>query len=140
MDKPTKPKRKRSTRTTFPPIVCRLLARDLKARANAQRPLTDEELAERSGFRLDQIKAFSWLCSWDHVPVQIMEQFSKACGINFTDYNAMQRHHRFINRMEGGWLTGKHYLRRDHEWETKWRPMIETYITFVQAQWQDSKK
>jgi len=123
---------------SFPPIVCRILARDPKARAKTQRPLTDREIAARSGLRVDQVISLSWLCTWEFVPVDVMKKFTAACGINFEDYPTMQKHYRFVNRMAGRWMTGKHYLRRDPEWDTKWKPLLETYIEYVQ--WQVSSR
>lgn len=123
---------------SFPPIVCRLLARPPSAKAKSQRPLTDREIAVRSGLRLDQVLSLSWLCTWENVPVDIMLRFSRACGIYLNDYQNIQKHYRLVSRMAGRWLTGKHYLRRDPAWDVKWKPLVETWIAFVQ--WEERKK
>lgn len=117
---------------SFPPVVCRLLARDPKAKAKLQRPLSDVEIADKTGLRRDQVISLSWLCTWENIPTDVMKKFTKGCGIDFEDYKTMQKHYRFVSRMAGRWLTGKHYLRRDAEWELKWKPLIENYIYYLQ--------
>lgn len=116
---------------TFPPVVCRLLARDPKLKAKLQRPLSDVEISRASGLRVDQVIGISWFCTWENIPVDTMKRFAAGCGIDFADYKTMQKHYRFVGRMAGRWLTGKHYLRRDKEWETKWKPLIENYIGYI---------
>lgn len=67
-----------------------------------------------------------------------MRRFTSACYIDIEDYPTMQKHYTFVRRMRGRWLTGQHYLRRDSQWDLKWKPLLESYIDFVQREEQGS--
>lgn len=118
-----------TTEEHFPPIVCRLLARHDKLNAKAQRALTDEEISERSGLRLDQVRGISMLYDWEHIPTDVMHRFSRACGVDFRDKEAIRKHIHYVRRVK--WLTGSHFLKRDPAWLTRWKPMIEDYIRHI---------
>jgi len=124
------PKKFSEHMATFSPCACRLLARTDNARGNAQRPLTDREIADRSGLALDEVRSLTWAKTWDNVPAPKMIAFSRGCGLDF-DNRAdggdppMRKHLRLLERLTGRWETAGHYLRRDPEWETKWKPLIE---------------
>jgi hypothetical protein len=112
----------------FPPAVCRLLARSENSRGQSVRPLTDREIADRSGLGLDEVRALAWAKSWNNVPAPTMVAFSKACGLDFDDRQTMRKHLRWLKRMAGRWEIAGHYLRRDPEWETKWQPLIQNFF------------
>lgn len=112
----------------FPPAVCRLLARTPKSRGQSQRPLTDREIADRSGLGVDIVRSLSWAGDWNNVPAPMMVRFVKGCGLDFDRPDVMRRHLKLVRNMTGRWKTGRHYLRRDPEWETKWCPMIDNFI------------
>lgn len=112
----------------FPPVVCRLLARHDDLSAKAQKSLTDKEIADRSGLRPDQVKAISQLFSWDHIPANVMHRFSSACGVDFRDKECVRKHVHYVRRVK--WLSGSHFLKRDPEWETRWKPLVEEFIQF----------
>jgi len=95
--------------------------------------MTDQEISDRSGLGLDQVKSLSWLCTWDDTTTGLMHLFTRGCGVDFESRPTMQKHLRFVRRMEGKWLTTDHYLRRDEEWETKWQPLLMTYIDFLKS-------
>jgi len=62
----------------LPPNKCRLMARDLKHR---RRPLTNKEIAIRSGLSVELVAAISKLKSWANVRVETADQFRAGCGI-----------------------------------------------------------
>jgi hypothetical protein len=117
----------------FPPAVCRLIARSQSSKGWAQTPLSDEEISERSGLPISEVKAYSYLCRWDGIPVDKALLFLKGCGIDPDNAAAMEKHNKLIDRMVGKWLTGSHYLRRHPQWATKWRPLIRNYIDFIRS-------
>jgi hypothetical protein len=122
-----KPKKYSEYMAVFPPAICRLLARTDSHRGNSQRPLTDREIADRSGLSLDTVRMYSWAKSWDNIPAPSMDRFSKGCGVDFDNHVGMRKHLRMLSRMSGRWETASHYLRRDPEWDTKWKPLLENF-------------
>lgn len=75
---------------TFPPVVCRLMART--GSRKAVRLLEDEEIADASGLSLSKVRSLSWLVSWDGVPVDEMLAFSKGCGVDFSASRSIAKH------------------------------------------------
>lgn len=59
----------------LPPNICRLIARDRR------RPLTNDELAARSGLPVKRVVFIAKLKSWARVPVGQVDAFRSACGI-----------------------------------------------------------
>ena len=112
----------------FPPAVCRLLARTDNSRGQSQRPLSDQEIASRSGLLVDQVRSLSWTKTWDNVAAPTMVSFSRACGLDFDNPSAMRRHILWLKRNAGRWEIGGHYLRRDPEWASKWKPLIDNFF------------
>lgn len=109
----------------YPPIVCRLLAR--QGRRGYAIPLTDRQIAQRSGLAVSDVKALSWKTTWNDVTVSTMFSFSKACGVDFSSRDNMNLHTKYI-KSKNRWL----YLRRDKEWATRWLPMLQLYSEHVE--------
>jgi transcriptional regulator with XRE-family HTH domain len=65
----------------FPPFQCRLVARIGKGRT--VRPLTNQDIAERSGLSVATVSNLSRLKLWDTVPVATAMAFAEACGVDF---------------------------------------------------------
>lgn len=126
----------------FPPIVCRLLARELHAKGAAQRVLSDDEIAARSGLNLYHVRMLSELHSWDSVPVHDMDRFTKGCGIDFDDHASVRRHRRYMTakgrpvsiRGEVRKIPTWRYLRKDASWDLRWRMMIQRHNNYLNAQ------
>lgn len=108
--------------TTFPPLVCRLLARETMDNGKV-RGLSDEEIATRSGLPFNEVRALSWLTSWDDVPVSKLKAFSLACGVDFTSRDSMRAHRSYINNN-----PKFRYLRKHPDWNTTFVRMIQTYM------------
>lgn len=64
----------------MPPDMCRFLART--GPRNHQRPLTNREIASRSGLGVGTISKLSQLKSWATVTVSTYEAYIKGCGVN----------------------------------------------------------
>jgi len=104
----------------FPPLVCRLLAR--AGPKNSQRPLTDAEISAVSGIPLAKVISMSWLTSWDDVTCKDMLDFSKGCGVDFSDAKIMRKHLKYLE------LASRFvYLRRNVGWHSRWCPMLDIY-------------
>jgi len=115
--------------STFPPVVCRLLART--GPKGRQRPMTDAEIqavTDVNGYCLNmgEIIATSWLTSWDGVPCKTMLTFSTACGVNFSNPEVMRKHVKYLS-LKSRFV----YLRRDHEWPARWSRMHELYREYL---------
>lgn len=110
---------------TFPPIVCRLLARRTQVNGKAV-ALTDEEIAAASGLSLTKVRSLSWLTSWDDVSVSELRAFSLACGVDFTSRDSMRAHRSYINNAPK--FT---YLRKHRDWRTFFEPMVRAYLSLA---------
>ncbi len=107
----------------FPPIVCRLLAREtVHGRGTLNiHGLTDDQIAKASGLALCKVFSISWLPSWDDVTCSDMLAFTKGCGIHFDDYKLMEKHSKYLSS-KPAW---KYLKRSPVDWNGRWRGMIE---------------
>lgn len=76
-----------------PPVFCRIVART--GRGVGCRPLTTEEIAERSGLHRDQVREISRLTNWNRMPAKNIEAFAKACGV---DLMRTKEHWKYLRR------------------------------------------
>lgn len=113
----------------FPPLVVRLLARHPGRRGSQQRVMTDAEIARRSKGKLAEahVACLSRATSWDDIPVGQMIAFTKACGVDFDSRRAMMVHTKYLRRnIKQNLGPAFAYLRKDDQWESRWKPMILT--------------
>lgn len=107
----------------FPPLVCRLLAREGESNRHIK-PLTDDQIAERSGLSISRVKALSWLVDWKGVEVYEMLAFSKGCGVDLSDRSKLAKHLQYVrSKRNRTWQ----YLKKHHEWDSRWSQMITLY-------------
>jgi hypothetical protein len=111
----------------FSPAVCRLLARKT-VNHNHVVALTDEEIRDASGLSLADVKALSYTASWSNVPLQKLILFTKACGVDFDDRKALQRHSKM---MDGRRFA---YLRRSPMWGTHFQPIFKEWALRIAQQ------
>lgn len=111
----------------FPPVACRLLARR-RTRDGRFTPLLDHELADRSGLAMAKIKALSWTCSWDGVPVDEMLAFTRACGVDLENRRTLWNHWRYLRS------RNFHYLTSHPGFETLFLPLAEEYERHIKSQ------
>lgn len=110
----------------FSPVVCRLLARRTINHNNVV-ALTDEEIRDKSGLALADVKSLSYSVSWDGVPFSKMLAFTKACGVDFDDRQALQRHSKM---MDGKRFA---YLKRSPIWKTHLQPVFREWVASIKA-------
>lgn len=103
----------------FPPILCRLLARENHGGHPA--PMTDEAIASRSGLTIYRVNAISNSLSWADVELHAMRQFLIACELDFCDAKQMKRLTMYMRR---GRLA---YLRRSPNWTTQFEPLLQRW-------------
>lgn len=87
----------------FPPAICFVLARTKvpgKGRG-VLRPLTVQEISERSGLPEHRVIALSWALSWNDVTCGEMLAFTKGCGIDFNDRRNLQVNWAYVERRKG---------------------------------------
>lgn len=109
---------------TFPPLVCRLLARRLLENGKV-RAMTDVELADASGLSTSEVRSLSWKTSWDDVPVDTLQRFSLACGVDFTSRDSMRAHRSYIKNS-----PNFRYLRKHPDWNAVFRPLVAAYLGY----------
>lgn len=110
----------------FPPIVCRLLARE--GRGSRPVVLSDEDIAERSGLTLAQVQGLSHLLTWDDVSCQQMLAFSKGCGVDLSDRYTVHKHWCYIKGKRA--FT---FLKSEPDYETRWKPMYASYVNYLRT-------
>lgn len=108
----------------FSPVVCRLLARRI-INHNHVVPLTDEEIRDTSGLAMADVKSLSYTPSWHGVPVDKLVAFTKACGVDFDNRQALQRHSKMMDGMRFA------YLRRSPMWRTHFQPMFREWAAAI---------
>lgn len=105
------------TANRFPPILCRMLAR----RKNGP-PLSDDEIATRSGLTALEIRLLSLQTSWDTINLGDMRRFLCGCGMDFHDAAAMARAKDYL-RKKPTWK----YLRISGRWTSLYEPMLKSF-------------
>lgn len=106
----------------FPPIVVRLLAyKRIPGRGKVA--ITDEEISQRSGIPLSEVKSISWLVNWDDVPLRRVRAFSEACGVVFTDRDKMRTLTCYLQSR-----PTYRYLRKSPNWKDQFQPMINLLL------------
>jgi len=113
---------------TFPPIVCRLMART--GARKAVRLLEDEEIAETSGLSVSKVRSLSWLCSWDGVPVAEMLAFSKGCGVDFSNSRSIAKHKSYAQFVKRPYS----YISKHPQADTFYR-MHRTYTQYLETKY-----
>lgn len=120
----------------FPPLLCRLLARD----GSYGPPLTSIELAQRTGLSEFEILTLSDQVDWRGVDIYTMRKFTEACGLDFTDRVAMKRVHTYL---KGKTVAGQRvaprfgYLRKSPLWQTLYEPLIRKLCARKNSQRKD---
>lgn len=107
----------------FPPVACRLLARERTATGGV-RALTSAIIAQRSGMTVMEVNSLSWLTSWDSVPFVKIRPFMEACGIDLTNKEILRTHSSYIRR--GAPFK---YLKLSPDWEKVYKPLIIAYVS-----------
>lgn len=108
---------------TFPPLVCRLLARRI-TRAGGVEAKPAEDISKDSGLRLGEVNSLSWHTSWDDVPVKLVRRFALGCGVDFTSRDSM--------RLQSGYLRRRpsfKYLKKSPLWSSVYEPLIKIYVS-----------
>lgn len=113
--------------TMLPPIMIRLLAKE------GPKPLTTEQIAERSGLSPERITSISWLTTWGGVDIVEMEKFLKACDRDFMNYRSWKAIQNYIKNPAA---TFK-FLQLGEEYEALLKPLSEKYARHLQAQADD---
>lgn len=116
----------------FPPILCRILARKKKRGA----PLTDDELAYRSGLLLYDVHWLSQKTDWMGVDIYTLRSFTDACDLSFDDPAALKRAESYLN---GKKRNGRRippnfrYLRKSPQWGTVFKPLIQRWTSSLKS-------
>lgn len=113
----------------FPPVLCRLLARERAGRAK-----TTEELSRSCGMSVARVDSISRCASWSGIDVIEMELFTKACGVDFSSRKDMHRVKMYLRGKRNG-LTRTppafRYLRQSAEWTTLYMQLLDSWKNHV---------
>lgn len=107
----------------FPPIVCRLLARE-RAISGGIKALTSSVIAQRAGMTAMEINSLSWLSSWESVPLGKIRPFMEACGVDLTNKSILRTQASYIRRG-----AAFKYLKRSPDWDKIYKPLILAYVS-----------
>lgn len=109
----------------YPPILCRLLA-TVRKRGDLRLPLTEPEIAQRSGLTLLEVHLMTRETSWNEIPFGKMEQFQQGCNVIFSDWRNMDWHKKYLVRQSqcpNPWAS----LRETKEWLHYYDPLLKRY-------------
>jgi len=100
----------------YSPILVRLLARHPHGK-----PLTDEEIAVRSGNTLTplQVADLSQRATWGSVDVLTMRRYLTACGVDFCNRKQMKRIDAYLRSK-----PNFKYLRTSPAWNSFYLPLM----------------
>lgn len=73
------------TAEKFPPCVCRLAAR----KKNGWRPMSCLDIARAAKLSKSYVAYLSTKTTWKGVPIDVVERFSKACGVDLISPKAV---------------------------------------------------
>ena len=62
----------------FPPFICRYVAR----KRHGSQPKSHSDIAKQSGLSRSFVATLSKRRSWKGIPVNVIDSFSEACGVN----------------------------------------------------------
>lgn len=114
-------------RERFPPVVVRLLAREIQG--DKVVALREGQIVDRSGLTAGEVKYLSRLTTWDDVPVATMDAFCRGCGANFDSRRWIQKNSTYMSGLKGL----PKYLVDSPEWSTILEPLIATWLRHEQA-------
>lgn len=68
----------------LPPFICRFIARKRKQSEGRRRlvPLSHSDIAERANLPRSTVADLSVKESWEGVPLNVVDAFASACGVN----------------------------------------------------------
>jgi len=92
----------------IPPLLLRVLARKRRGR-----PFTDQELVERSGLSVGQIRLLGEKLDWSSVTIDEMKKFFECCGIDLFSRTDWHRVTAYL-RTKPKWT----YLKKSQDWPT----------------------
>ena len=105
----------------FPPILVRLLA-------GRKRPMTDTQIAQRSGLPIAQVFHISQSVNWSGIDLPTMRSFLTACDVDFENPTQMHRIDIYLRRAT--WQC----LRKSPHWKTYFEPLMRRYIDSRKAE------
>jgi hypothetical protein len=68
-----------SVANRFPPCLCRFVAR----KNHGHTPMSHRDIAAASGISKTKVAELSLRRTWDGVPIDEVESFARACGVDF---------------------------------------------------------
>lgn len=111
----------------FPPIVCRLLARE-RTPTGGVKALSATLIAVRASLTAMEVNSLSWLTSWSDVPFHKIRPFMEACGVDITNKEILRAHACYIKRG-----ASFKYLKQSPDWERVYKPLIIAYVASLSA-------
>lgn len=110
----------------FPPVLIRLLSR-----VRHGRPLTSQEIAQRSGLKVGKVEFISEAASWEGIDVPTVKAFLHGCD---TDIFNRADFKRLENYLAGTKVKGRRYppnfryLRISPQWDTYYKVLLSSWL------------
>ena len=93
------------------------------AKKDRNTPMRCDEIAAASGLDIETVRFIASRPTWDAITLDHMRRFTLACGIDFTDHEAMKRIDDYL-RTRPKWT----YLKRSPQWRELYEPIITIYL------------
>lgn len=110
----------------YPPVLCRLLARVPKGK-----PLTTEQIAERSGLSPVQVEAISRQTDWRGIDLPTARSFMLGCNTDLSDRKHCRRIWMYLKSQPRVPSRRFSYLRRSSNWKTYYLPLLEVFVNHL---------
>lgn len=112
---------------TFPPVLCRMLARHKKGLAK-----TSVDIALDGRIPLREVEILSKSTTWDGTPINILRGYLIGCELDFCNPKQMRRLHEYLRNPK--W----YHLKQHPQYKTVFVPILKVYQDYLKAN--DSEK
>lgn len=89
----------------LPPVAVRLLARKHRGRVG----MSHDDIAKASGLPKTRVQELSFKTTWAGIPVDVIDKFATACGVDFFHANAQVK---FLVRRKKAYIYKAPYSQR----------------------------
>lgn len=107
----------------IPPILARLLAR-----VPHGRPLTDGEIASKSGLSADRVFIIQHMTDWSDVTLTEARRFLVGCRVDLCNTADMERVYAYLPREGKKIPTSWKYLRQSTDWRSRYEPLMRRWL------------
>ena len=100
----------------------------LLARHRFGAPLSDKEIADKSGLPIVTVLTISQSPTWDGIDLPTMQKFLVGCGVDFCNPNQMKRHDAYLRKRPVRFK----YLKTSPNWTSFYEPLVMAWLRSMQ--------